>query len=82
MVECKVCGDLMNTQSIFCEVCALICHEECKKSAFSCPPKVNEQQPSYDVSKAMLYISIVINILFTSGYFQPKFIIEVVNLVI
>lgn len=40
----------MTTKSIFCEVCALICHEECKKSAFSCPPKVNDQQPSYDVS--------------------------------
>ncbi|KAI8891122.1 Pkinase-domain-containing protein [Backusella circina FSU 941] len=50
VVECKVCGDLMTSQSIFCEVCALICHEECKKSAFSCPPKVNDQQPSYDVS--------------------------------
>ncbi|KAI7895905.1 uncharacterized protein EV154DRAFT_494138 [Mucor mucedo] len=56
VVECKVCGDLMNTQSIFCEVCALICHEECKKSAFSCPPKVNEQQPSYDwVFSAKIY---------------------------
>ena len=50
VVECKVCGDLMNDKSIFCQVCALICHEECKKSAFSCPPKVNDQQASYDVS--------------------------------
>lgn len=56
VVECKVCGDLMTTQSIFCEVCALICHEECKKSAFSCPPKVNDQQPSYDwVFSAKIY---------------------------
>lgn len=31
-------------------VCSLICHEECKKAAFLCPPKVNDQQPSYDVS--------------------------------
>ncbi|GAN04190.1 protein kinase [Mucor ambiguus] len=55
-VECKVCGDLMTAQSIFCEVCALICHEHCKKSAFSCPPKVNEQQPSYDwVFSAKIY---------------------------
>ncbi|KAG2231040.1 hypothetical protein INT48_007551 [Thamnidium elegans] len=56
VVECKVCGDLMTAQSIFCEVCALICHDECKKSAFSCPPKVNEQQPSYDwVFSAKIY---------------------------
>ncbi|RCH97480.1 hypothetical protein CU098_005443 [Rhizopus stolonifer] len=55
-VECKVCGHTMTTRSIFCEVCALICHEECKKSAFSCPPKVNEQQPSYDwVFSAKIY---------------------------
>lgn len=49
VVECKVCGDLMKSRAIFCEVCALICHEECKKLAFSCPPKVKDQQPSYDV---------------------------------
>ncbi|CEP17185.1 hypothetical protein [Parasitella parasitica] len=56
VVECKVCGDVMTAQSIFCEVCALICHEHCKKSAFSCPPKVNEQQPSYDwVFSAKIY---------------------------
>ncbi|KAI7881045.1 kinase-like protein, partial [Lichtheimia hyalospora FSU 10163] len=48
VVECKVCGDLMKSQAIFCEVCALICHDNCKKLAFSCPPKVNDQQPSYD----------------------------------
>ncbi|EIE91454.1 hypothetical protein RO3G_16165 [Rhizopus delemar RA 99-880] len=28
--------------------CSLVCHKECKKDAFSCPPKVNDQQPSYD----------------------------------
>ncbi|KAI9484660.1 kinase-like domain-containing protein [Zychaea mexicana] len=50
VVECKVCGDLTKSQAIFCEVCALICHEDCKKQAFSCPPKVKDQQPSYDVS--------------------------------
>ncbi|KAI8645002.1 kinase-like domain-containing protein, partial [Parasitella parasitica] len=56
VVECKVCGDVMTAQSIFCEICALICHEHCKKSAFSCPPKVNEQQPSYDwVFSAKIY---------------------------
>jgi hypothetical protein len=55
----------MTTQSIFCEVCALICHEECKKSAFSCPPKVNDQQPSYDVRKDILrYMSVYILNLF------------------
>ncbi|KAI7883235.1 Pkinase-domain-containing protein, partial [Lichtheimia hyalospora FSU 10163] len=48
VVECKVCGELMKSRAIFCEVCALICHEECKKLAFSCPPKVKDQQPSYD----------------------------------
>lgn len=50
VVECKVCGDLLSEQAIFCEICSLICHDGCKQSAFSCPPKVNEQQPSYDVS--------------------------------
>ncbi|KAG0187682.1 hypothetical protein DFQ28_005975 [Apophysomyces sp. BC1034] len=55
-VECKVCGELMEGEAIFCEACALICHEECKKTAFSCPPKVNDQQPSYDwVFSAKLY---------------------------
>ncbi|ORY99992.1 kinase-like domain-containing protein [Syncephalastrum racemosum] len=55
-VECKVCGDLIKSQTIFCEACALICHEECKKLAFSCPPKVNDQQPSYDwVFSAKIY---------------------------
>ncbi|KAI8887631.1 kinase-like protein [Backusella circina FSU 941] len=47
VVECKVCADLMTESSLFCEICSLICHKECKKSSFSCPPKVNEQQPSY-----------------------------------
>ncbi|CDS13964.1 hypothetical protein LRAMOSA06137 [Lichtheimia ramosa] len=56
VVECKVCGDLMKSRAIFCEVCALICHEECKKLAFSCPPKVKDQQPSYDwVFSAKIY---------------------------
>ncbi|KAF7725761.1 hypothetical protein EC973_009378 [Apophysomyces ossiformis] len=55
-VECKVCGELMVEEAIFCEACALICHEGCKKDAFSCPPKVNDQQPSYDwVFSAKLY---------------------------
>ncbi|EIE78497.1 hypothetical protein RO3G_03201 [Rhizopus delemar RA 99-880] len=47
-MECKVCGDITRGQSLCCQVCSLICHEDCKKSAFSCPPKVNDQQPSYD----------------------------------
>ncbi|ORX63111.1 Pkinase-domain-containing protein [Hesseltinella vesiculosa] len=55
-VECKVCGDLLHQHAIFCEVCSLICHHDCKKLAFSCPPKVNEQQPSYDwVFSAKIY---------------------------
>ncbi|KAI9312374.1 kinase-like domain-containing protein [Dichotomocladium elegans] len=55
-VECKVCGELIKSQTIFCEVCALICHEGCKKLAFSCPPKVKDQQPSYDwVFSAKIY---------------------------
>ncbi|KAI9306784.1 kinase-like domain-containing protein [Cunninghamella echinulata] len=55
-VECKVCSDLLHEQAIFCETCSLICHEGCKKLAFSCPPKVNEQQPSYDwVFSAKIY---------------------------
>ncbi|KAF7732859.1 hypothetical protein EC973_000135 [Apophysomyces ossiformis] len=48
-VECKVCGDLIKSQTIFCEVCALVCHKDCKRMAFSCPPKVNDQQLSYDI---------------------------------
>ncbi|KAI8089567.1 uncharacterized protein BX664DRAFT_297377 [Halteromyces radiatus] len=56
IVECKVCGELLREQAIFCETCSLICHDECKKLAFSCPPKVNEQQPSYDwVFSAKIY---------------------------
>ncbi|KAG1473778.1 hypothetical protein G6F56_000754 [Rhizopus delemar] len=48
-VECKVCNQVMEGKDcIFCEVCSLSCHKECKKDAFSCPPKVNDQQPSYD----------------------------------
>ncbi|KAG0186626.1 hypothetical protein DFQ28_007527 [Apophysomyces sp. BC1034] len=56
VVECKVCGELVKSQTIFCEVCALICHQECKRMAFSCPPKVNDQQLSYDwVFSAKIY---------------------------
>ncbi|KAI8331532.1 kinase-like domain-containing protein [Chlamydoabsidia padenii] len=56
IVECKVCGELLHEQAIFCETCSLICHDKCKKLAFSCPPKVNEQQPSYDwVFSAKIY---------------------------
>ncbi|KAI7850692.1 kinase-like domain-containing protein [Circinella umbellata] len=56
VVECKVCGDLTKSQAIFCEVCALICHKDCKKLAFSCPPKVKDQQPSYDwIFSAKIY---------------------------
>ncbi|ORZ14014.1 kinase-like domain-containing protein [Absidia repens] len=52
----KICGDLLHEQAIFCEICSLICHDKCKKLAFSCPPKVNEQQPSYDwVFSAKIY---------------------------
>ncbi|KAI9253367.1 kinase-like domain-containing protein [Phascolomyces articulosus] len=58
VVECKVCGDLTKSQAIFCEVCALICHEDCKKLAFSCPPKVKDQQPSYDVSRCISTLSL------------------------
>ncbi|KAI7897540.1 kinase-like domain-containing protein [Cokeromyces recurvatus] len=55
-VECKVCNEIMVHDSIFCEVCSLLCHKECKKLAFSCPPKVNDQQPSYDwVFSAKIY---------------------------
>ncbi|KAI9480297.1 MAG: kinase-like domain-containing protein [Benjaminiella poitrasii] len=55
-VECKVCTEIMTHNSLFCEVCSLLCHKECKKLAFSCPPKVNEQQPSYDwVFSAKIY---------------------------
>ncbi|CAO3691024.1 unnamed protein product [Rhizopus stolonifer] len=46
--ECKVCNQVMNEDSKLCEVCLLVCHKECKKDAFSCPPKVNDQKPSYD----------------------------------
>ncbi|ORZ06841.1 kinase-like domain-containing protein [Absidia repens] len=50
MVECKVCKDIITSHTTFCQVCGLICHDQCKKLAFSCPPKVENQQPSYDVS--------------------------------
>ncbi|KAI7897409.1 kinase-like domain-containing protein, partial [Mucor mucedo] len=49
-VECKVCSEVMEKESVFCEVCSLVCHKDCKRTAFSCPPRVNDQQPSYDVS--------------------------------
>ncbi|KAI9275390.1 kinase-like domain-containing protein [Sporodiniella umbellata] len=48
-LECKVCIQKVNQNDfVFCEICSLLCHKECKKDAFSCPPKVNDQQPSYD----------------------------------
>ncbi|KAI9268217.1 kinase-like domain-containing protein, partial [Phascolomyces articulosus] len=53
---CKVCGGTINDQVTFCEACSLMCHEHCKSKAFSCPPKVNNQQPSYDwVFSAKIY---------------------------
>lgn len=60
-MECKVCGDITRGQSLCCQVCSLICHEDCKKSAFSCPPKVNDQQPSYDVSN-LVFIRVILNL--------------------
>ncbi|KAI9359517.1 kinase-like domain-containing protein [Pilaira anomala] len=55
-VECKVCNEVMANESVFCEVCSLVCHKECKQTAFSCPPRVNDQQPSYDwVFSAKIY---------------------------
>ncbi|KAI9467968.1 MAG: kinase-like domain-containing protein [Benjaminiella poitrasii] len=36
-VQCKVCGELVKSQSICCQLCSLVCHEECKNSAFLCP---------------------------------------------
>ncbi|KAI9266992.1 kinase-like domain-containing protein [Sporodiniella umbellata] len=48
VIGCKVCNEVINEESKLCEVCLLVCHEECKKDAFSCPPKVNDQPPSYD----------------------------------
>ncbi|KAI7870160.1 kinase-like domain-containing protein [Spinellus fusiger] len=53
LVECKVCSETMLERAIFCEVCALICHEECKHLAHSCPRTVNEQQPTYDRTGAI-----------------------------
>ncbi|KAL0082583.1 kinase-like domain-containing protein [Phycomyces blakesleeanus] len=49
-VKCKVCCELIKIKQLFCEVCSLVCHEACRDHAFSCPPNVNGQQPSYDVS--------------------------------
>ncbi|CAO3621895.1 unnamed protein product [Cunninghamella blakesleeana] len=55
-IECKVCGDIVLSQVTLCQACGLICHDQCKKLAFSCPPKVKEQQPSYDwVFSAKIY---------------------------
>ncbi|KAI9319389.1 kinase-like domain-containing protein [Dichotomocladium elegans] len=57
VMVCKVCDEkLASDKAIFCEVCSLVCHDECKQQAFSCPPKVNNQQPSYDwVFSAKIY---------------------------
>ncbi|CEP15038.1 hypothetical protein [Parasitella parasitica] len=46
--KCNVCHEIMTKGSIFCQVCSLTCHKECKLIAFSCPPKLNnDQQPTY-----------------------------------
>ncbi|KAI8638218.1 kinase-like domain-containing protein [Parasitella parasitica] len=46
--KCNVCHEIMTQGSIFCQVCSLACHKECKLIAFSCPPKLNnDQQPTY-----------------------------------
>ncbi|KAI9308346.1 kinase-like domain-containing protein [Cunninghamella echinulata] len=50
IIECKICSDLIHSHATLCQACGLICHDQCKKLAFSCPPKVKNQQPSYDVS--------------------------------
>ncbi|KAI8076910.1 kinase-like domain-containing protein [Halteromyces radiatus] len=56
LIECKVCGDNITAHATFCQVCGLTCHDQCKKLAFSCPPKVKNQQPSYDwVFSAKIY---------------------------
>ncbi|ORX44915.1 Pkinase-domain-containing protein [Hesseltinella vesiculosa] len=56
VVECKVCNDMITSKATFCQACGLICHDVCKKLAFSCPPKVMNQQPAYDwVFSAKVY---------------------------
>ncbi|KAI8364994.1 kinase-like domain-containing protein [Choanephora cucurbitarum] len=47
-VECKVCNEALSSKSLFCETCSLVCHRECKKMALSCPPRLHDQQPSYE----------------------------------
>ncbi|KAI8377298.1 kinase-like domain-containing protein [Blakeslea trispora] len=55
-VECKVCNEGLSSSSLFCETCSLVCHRECRKMAFSCPPRLHDQQPSYDwVLSAKVY---------------------------
>jgi hypothetical protein len=58
----------------FMLVCALICHQHCRPNALSCPPKINKQQPSYDVStwrKLTIGKHTILTVL-CSGPWQPK----------
>ncbi|KAI7899677.1 kinase-like domain-containing protein, partial [Cokeromyces recurvatus] len=49
-VICKVCNEIVNTQFMICQVCLIICHEECKKRVSPCLLKINGQQPTFNVS--------------------------------
>ena len=51
----------------FHEACSLVCHRECKKMALSCPPRIHDQQPSYEVSYLLFY-QVVSTDFFSSDY--------------
>ncbi|KAG2221591.1 hypothetical protein INT45_005165, partial [Circinella minor] len=47
-IECKVCLVTVKKHAVFCEACALICHEKCRQNAVSCRPifpSSNPKQP-------------------------------------
>ena len=37
-ITCKVCLVTVKKHAVFCEACALICHEKCRQNAVSCRP--------------------------------------------
>lgn len=53
-VTCKVCLDHVKRHAIYCEACALICHDKCRQSASRCiPTHCPIAKPKRDLSRPL-----------------------------
>ncbi|KAI9494322.1 hypothetical protein BDB00DRAFT_311157 [Zychaea mexicana] len=50
-ITCKVCLVTVKKHAVFCEACALICHEKCRQNAASCRPIFPSTNPKPQSSR-------------------------------